>query len=371
MHMADALVSPAVGGAFWVVSGTALAASCRSARRSPDGLGVPLTGVLGAFIFALQMLNFAIPGTGSSGHLVGSLLLGILLGPHAAFLTITSVLVVQSLFFADGGLLALGCNIFNMGFLPIFVAYPCLYRPLAGAGGPGRRTAATLAAAAGGMLLGALAVALETRLSGLSALPLRTFLLALLPIHLVIGLAEGAATAGILRFFRRARPELLERAPGGRTSWRAVTLVGMLAVFTGGCLSWGASRYPDGLEWAVARVAGAGAPARPAKADVPARPAGADVQARPAGAEVPARPAGADVPARPAGPGAPEGALHQRLEAVQRTTALLPDYALPGRDGTPEPSRAGTSLSGLVGGALTLLLVAGVALALKFRRRTA
>jgi len=325
MHMADALVSPAVGGAFWVVSGTALAASCRSARRSPDGLGVPLTGVLGAFIFALQMLNFAIPGTGSSGHLVGSLLLGILLGPHAAFLTITSVLVVQSLFFADGGLLALGCNIFNMGFLPIFVAYPCLYRPLAGAGGPGRRTAATLAAAAGGMLLGALAVALETRLSGLSALPLRTFLLALLPIHLVIGLAEGAATAGILRFFRRARPELLERAPGGRTSWRAVTLVGMLAVFTGGCLSWGASRYPDGLEWAVARVAGPAA-----------------------------------LP--------PASALHHRLDATRQATAFLPDYGLKGH---AEPSRAGTSLSGLVGGALTLLLVAAATLALKLRRRAA
>jgi cobalt/nickel transport system permease protein len=333
MHMADALLSPAVGGTFWVVSGLALARSCRGAHRQDGGLGVPLTGVLGAFIFAVQMINFAIPGTGSSGHLVGGLLLAILLGPQAAFLTLASVLVVQSLFFADGGLLALGCNLFNMGFLPIFVAYPFIYLPLAGRARPGtggvrRRTVATLTAAVAGMLLGALAVAVETRLSGISALPLRTFLLALLPIHLVIGLAEGAATAGILRFFRRARPELLQGAPGGRTPWRAVALVGALAMFTGGCLSWGASRYPDGLEWAVARVAGQAALA-------------------------------------------PAGAVHHRLETAQQATAILPDYGLPGRGKGQEPSRAVTSLSGLVGGALTLLLVASAALALKFRRRTA
>ena len=148
MHMADALISPEVGAIFWVLSGTALVRSCRTAHHQHGGAGVPLTGVLGAFVFAIQMINFAIPGTGSSGHLGGGLLLAILLGPQAAFLTIASVLVVQSLLFADGGLLALGCNLFNMGFLPVFVAYPFLYRPLAGRGAPkGRRTAATVLAA--------------------------------------------------------------------------------------------------------------------------------------------------------------------------------------------------------------------------------
>ena len=324
MHMADALISPEVGAAFWVLSGTALARSCRTARRQQGGAGVPLMGVLGAFVFAIQMINFSIPGTGSSGHLGGGLLLAILLGPQAAFLTLASVLVVQSLLFADGGLLALGCNLFNMGLLPIFVAYPLLYRPLAGPRqSASRRTWATVLAAVAGLLLGATAVALETRLSGISALPLRTFLLALLPIHLVIGLAEGVATAGILRFFQRARPELLRDLPEGRPSWRAVTLVGAMALFTGGCLSWGASRYPDGLEWAVARVAGPGTLA-------------------------------------------PASGLHHRLEAAQQATALLPDYGFQGARG---PSRAGTSLSGLLGGALTLVLVAGVALAIKVRRR--
>ena len=96
----------------------------RRPRAAADGddRRVPLMGVLGAFVFAAQMVNFAIPGTGSSGHLGGGLLLAILLGPRAAFIVIASVLIVQALFFADGGLLALGCNVFNLGFFPAFVA---------------------------------------------------------------------------------------------------------------------------------------------------------------------------------------------------------------------------------------------------------
>jgi cobalt/nickel transport system permease protein len=328
MHMADALISAEVGGLLWLVSGGALARSSRAVRQQAEGTSVALTGVLGAFVFALQMINFSIPGTGSSGHLGGGLLLAVLLGPHAAFLTIASVLVVQALFFADGGLLALGCNIFNMGFLPVFVAFPLLYLPLAGTASQGRRTAATVLAAVGALLLGALGVALETRLSGLSALPLRTFLLALLPIHGVIGLAEGFATAGILAFLRQARPEIFLHAPQRPTSWRAVALIGVLAVVTGGCLSWGASHYPDGLEWAVTRVAGSRSLA-------------------------------------------PEGPVHRRLDAAQHTTALLPGYGAPDRPLDQEPTRAATSLSGVLGGALTLLLVVTAALALKRFRRAA
>ena len=124
MHMADALLSPAVGGTMWAASSGTIAYCSAKMRKELDDRNVPLMGVIGAFLFAAQMINFSIPGTGSSGHLGGGLLLTILLGPHAAFLTIASVLVVQALFFADGGLLALGCNIFNLGFFPAFVAYP-------------------------------------------------------------------------------------------------------------------------------------------------------------------------------------------------------------------------------------------------------
>ena len=132
MHMADALISPAVGGTFWVASAAALAFSARKLKESSDEQRIPLMGVLAAFIFAAQMINFTIPGTGSSGHLGGGLILAILLGPWAGFLAMASVLTVQALFFADGGLLALGCNIFNLGVPTCFIAYPLIYRPLIG-----------------------------------------------------------------------------------------------------------------------------------------------------------------------------------------------------------------------------------------------
>jgi len=124
MHMSDALISPLVGGGMWVVSTGIIAYCSRRLRETMNDAIVPLMGVLGAFVFAAQMINFTIPGTGSSGHLTGGLLLSILLGPHAAFLVMSSIITVQALLFADGGLLALGCNIFNMAFPACFIAYP-------------------------------------------------------------------------------------------------------------------------------------------------------------------------------------------------------------------------------------------------------
>ena len=122
MHMADALISPAVGGTAWAAAAGLIGYSSRKLRDGMDDRQIPLMAVLGAFIFAAQMINFTIPATGSSGHLGGGLILAILLGPYAGFLTLASVLVIQALFFADGGLLALGCNILNLGFFPCFVA---------------------------------------------------------------------------------------------------------------------------------------------------------------------------------------------------------------------------------------------------------
>ena len=132
MHMADALISPAVGGTMWAAAAGLIAYSSSRVKKELDDGKVPLMGVLGAFIFAAQMINFTIPGTGSSGHLGGGMILAILLGPHAAFLVMASVLIVQALMFADGGLLALGCNIFNLGFFPCFVAYPLIYKKIVG-----------------------------------------------------------------------------------------------------------------------------------------------------------------------------------------------------------------------------------------------
>lgn len=342
MHMADALLSPAVGGSMWAASAGAIAYSSAKVRRELDDRKVPLMGVLGAFLFAAQMINFSIPGTGSSGHLGGGLLLAILLGPHAAFLTIASVLIVQALFFTDGGLLALGCNIFNMGFFPAFVVYPFIYRNLAGSRpSRGRETWVTVLCAVIGLQLGPLAVVMETVASGIAELPFRTFLLLMLPIHLAIGVVEGVVTAAIVSFVRKARPEILEPAAAAAPAagvWplRRV-LVGflLLAVVTGGVVSAFASKDPDGLEWAIARITG-----------------GSELKA--------------------------QGALHQSLARLQDKVALLPDYDFRNSAPKPEPATApraerplslhpGTSLAGMIGSLAVLILVVASGFFLKRR----
>ncbi|MEJ2040022.1 MAG: energy-coupling factor ABC transporter permease, partial [Desulfosarcinaceae bacterium] len=198
--MADALISPAVGGTMWAAT----------AGLILDDRKIPLMGVLGAFIFAAQMINFTIPATGSSGHLGGGLILAILLGPYAGFLTMASILTVQALFFADGGLLALGCNIFNLGFFSCFVAYPLIFKRIVkDRTSQGRIFAGSLAAAVVGLQLGAFGVVLETVFSGISELPFGTFVLLMQPIHLAIGIVEGLVTAAVVGFVWKARPELV------------------------------------------------------------------------------------------------------------------------------------------------------------------
>ena len=116
MHMADALISPAVAGTMGVLSAGAAIYSIKKLREEDNPKKLPLMGVMSAFVFAAQMINFTIPGTGSSGHLCGGALLSSLLGPFAGFISMIAVLVIQCLFFADGGLMALGCNIWIMAF---------------------------------------------------------------------------------------------------------------------------------------------------------------------------------------------------------------------------------------------------------------
>jgi len=307
---------------------------------------VPLMGVLGAFIFAAQMINFTIPATGSSGHLGGGMILAILLGPHAAFLTIASVLIVQALFFADGGILALGCNIFNLGFFPAFIAYPFIYRPLVEKRqSTGVIMAASILAAVVGLQLGAFSVVLETTLSGISSLPFSTFVLLMQPIHLAIGVVEGVVTALVVLFVARARPDIVgldshalpERTAGLR---RVVVAFLLVSLLTGGVISWFASEHPDGLEWSIAKVTG--------KEEVDGE----------------------------------QGGIHALFADIQKRLSFLPDYsfpkaehaASPGEPTPPEPAAAGggtnlgTSVSGIVGGVITLLLVGGAGYLLKPRR---
>ena len=116
MHMSDALLTPAVAGTMYAASAIAVGAAVTKIRKSPQSVKVAEAGVMGAFVFAAQMINFSIPGTGSSGHICGGMLLAAVLGPAAGFLTMAGVLLGQCLLFADGGILAYGANLWNMAF---------------------------------------------------------------------------------------------------------------------------------------------------------------------------------------------------------------------------------------------------------------
>lgn len=336
MHMADALISPAVGGTMWAAAATLIGYAAKKVQHTLDDRKVPLMGVLGAFIFAAQMINFTIPGTGSSGHLGGGMILSILLGPYAGFLTMASVLTIQALFFADGGLLALGCNIMNLGFFTCFLAYPLIYKPLVGQTPTrGRLIAGSLVAAIIGLQMGAFGVVLETVLSGISELPFRTFVLLMQPIHLAIGVVEGIATAAVVLFIWQARPELLEHAGSVSQSSRSLKPVliglGLAAVLTAGALSWFASANPDGLEWAMFHTTG--------KEELET----------------------------------PEHSVYSSLSTLQEKTAILPGYNFKSAAGAGDawPAvDAGTSAAGLIGGMCILLVATGIGFALKKNGRT-
>jgi cobalt/nickel transport system permease protein len=259
MHMADSLLSPAVGITMCAVSAAAVAWSIKRDKFSEKK--VPMMGVMGAFIFAAQMVNIAIPATGSSGHITGGILLAAMLGGGAALLSMSAVLVIQCLFFADGGLLALGCNIFNLGVVPCLIVYPLIFKSILEKDiTPARITVASVFASAFALQLGAFGVVLQTSLSGVAALPLATFAMFMQPIHLAIGIAEGIVTAAILRFVYKARPEIWVSAFEGAdiksgVSMRKTFIVfTIIALLTGGVFSQFSSAKPDGLEWSIEKA---------------------------------------------------------------------------------------------------------------------
>jgi cobalt/nickel transport system permease protein len=175
MHMADALISPVIGTTMLAVSiGMAVFSGVRI-KKETDEKKIPLMGVMGAFVFAAQMINFSIPGTGSSGHIGGGLLLAAILGPYAGFLSMAVILLIQALVFADGGLLAYGCNLFNLAFFASFIVYPLVYKKIIGSKiGAARIMIASLTGAIINLQLGAFSVVIETVLSGKTELPLGT-----------------------------------------------------------------------------------------------------------------------------------------------------------------------------------------------------
>jgi cobalt/nickel transport system permease protein len=325
MHMADALLSPAVSAVMTVVSVGAMGYSAAKMKESAESefgdKKIPVMGVMGAFVFAAQMINFTIPATGSSGHIGGGILLAAMLGPYAALLTISAVLIIQCLFFADGGLLALGCNIFNMGVYACFVAYPFIFKPMVKRGvSVGKLTAASIVSVVIGLQLGAFSVVLETFFSGVTELPFSTFVLLMQPIHLAIGVIEGIITAAVLCFVFQMRSELLDfpidvSAATGEKSvlsfGKTLLALLLLAAVIGGGVSLYASAYPDGLEWSMEKTAGTTELER-------------------------------------------SGSAYEAAAKVQEATSFMPDYDF--KSAEEDGSTFGTSTAGIVGGALTLVL---------------
>ena len=130
MHMADALLAPSVAATMYVASGAVAAICVKALKKDENTAKLPTMAVTAALVFAGQMINYTIPGTGSSGHLCGGMLLSALLGPQAGFLSMVVILAIQCLFFADGGLMALGANCWNMAFYGCFIGYYLIWKPI-------------------------------------------------------------------------------------------------------------------------------------------------------------------------------------------------------------------------------------------------
>ena len=313
MHMADALVSPAVATTMYLASGAMTIYSIKKLEEENDPQKLPMMGVMGAFVFATQMINFTIPGTGSSGHLTGGLMLTALLGPYAGFLTMVGILAIQCLLFADGGLLALGCNIWNMAFYGCFISSMLIFKPIISKKLSKKNLMiASILGSIISLQLGAFSVVVETELSGITALPWNLFIGVMQPIHLVIGAVEGIITGLVLSFIYEARPELIWQ---GHTTKLAKTskkkllaLFGGLSVAVAGILSIIASAFPDGLEWSILQLTGS-----------------TELQHK--------------------------GAIYSLSSHVQELTALLPDYNIAGHE-----SIFGGMFAGIVG----VLIVIGL-----------
>ena len=304
MHMADALLTPAVAGVMYAASAVAAGASIVELHKEEKqdltsaAKKLPTMAVMSALVFAGQMINYTIPGTGSSGHLCGGLLLTSVLGPWAGFLSMIVILTIQCLFFADGGLMALGANVWNMAFYGCFVGYFLIYRPL----------------------MRSRCFARRGERAGITDLPFGAFCAIMQPIHLAIGLIEGLITAAVLLFLYEARPELLRDVStggevAGKVSFKGtIAVIALAAVLVGGGLSLLASGNPDGLEWSLFGNSDAGY----------TQNMGLDEDSY-----------------------GVQSSAADKAGAVQEKTAFLPDYSFAGSD-----SAAGTSVSGIAGAAI-------------------
>lgn len=239
MHLGNGIICPYTGITMLAISGGFLFWSIKNlkAKLLPNNILLPL--LLTVLVFSLQMINFPIPLTSSSGHIVGAVLLSILLGPKLAFVAMFAILLVQSVFFADGGLLAFGCNLFNMGVLGCFVAYPLFYKPIEKIHRP---IVASVVASVVALQLASLAVVLETYFSGAIIFSVSKFTSLMLGIHFVIALVEGIFTALFVLIINKISEKF------------ALALLAVVSFVSATFLAQYASQKPDGLEWALIKI---------------------------------------------------------------------------------------------------------------------
>lgn len=247
MHIPDGFLSVLVSVVCWILSVIVIGTALRKTSQVLGERQVPLMGVMAAAIFAGQMLNFSVTG-GTSGHLLGAAIATILLGPWPAVLVMTSVVSIQAILFQDGGILALGANLFNMAIVGVFVSY-AVYTLL---GRLFKKQSwgvfiSGFVAAWSSIFIASLSCALQLALSGTS--PANIAIPAMGAIHALIGIGEGLITTGALTFVYAARKDLLQAAENAPSAHKSILVGGSLLTLVLAVLSPLASSHPDGLEW--------------------------------------------------------------------------------------------------------------------------
>ncbi|NLX13649.1 MAG: cobalamin biosynthesis protein CbiM [Phycisphaerales bacterium] len=331
MHMGNELLSPAVAVVCLLLAGMVLMFASWRAKRQIDPMKVPLMGVLGAFVFAAQMINFPIL-PGASGHLGGGVLLAVLLGPHAATLVMASILIIQCLIFQDGGLLSLGANIINLGVIPCYLGY-ALFRALAGPIPTMRRLyVAIFVASLFGMVAGAALVPVQVWFSGILTIPFSKFLALMVGLHILVALGEAFITFAVIVFVSRVRPQAFDLPIAdavyrqGVLSYRAIAAsLLVVALLLGGVVSLTASTAPDALE---------------SRTTIAENPDNSVVREN-------------------------TSPMMEKVTRLQEQTAPLPDYSWDSLG-----QWLGTSTSGIIGTLLTLLAVWQIGRFLRLKRRS-
>jgi cobalt/nickel transport system permease protein len=248
LHIPDGFLTIGVSIVGWFLAVIFIGSALRQTKNQLGERQVPLMGILAAFIFAAQAINFPI-AAGTSGHLLGGTLAAIVLGPWAGTLVMTAVIAVQALLFQDGGLLVMGWNIMNMGVITAFSGFAVymLVARLLGTTTRSRLIGGFIGAWVS-VVISAIAAAVELAISGTS--PLHLGLPAMAGVHAIIGIGEAVITVGAIGLLQASRPQVLttgETAPGRRSA--VFTLIGLLVALGVSAFSPLASAHPDGLEF--------------------------------------------------------------------------------------------------------------------------